>query len=260
MEEESTTEAENRAMTASQASKASSADYFGDSTLNLADFTYLEQENAVQGGVQQQEDDEQQASQEQTVDGQLVDESGLPLPRSPPPGNPEGFVTGRSVNLLNQPPEIRPSNVALAFNPHAESPSIRRTVGVNPGKSAPVSRQSLGGKAHLSPAPQPPPQPPPAETAHGTEGVGPGVNGTGTTTPVRTADFVNPAADLNRRIGAPGGTVGGMNRGPYRPPTAVGGVKRPTLADKSNNNIAQTDGSGGGDGKKPKMSPTTEAP
>ncbi|KAK3072858.1 DNA repair protein rad52 [Teratosphaeriaceae sp. CCFEE 6253] len=165
----------------------------------------------------------------------------LPLPRDPPPGIPDGFVTGRSAPLLQEPsdPNLVPSAAASAaakpFNPLAESPSIRRTFGVNPGKSAPVMRGALGSAA-----------------ASG--GAGPGMGngmakgsgsgGTGETMPPRTTNFVNPAADSNRRIGAPpaaGGFGGGRGSGAYRPPTAVG-VKRPPLSDVSNVHQNQMDG------------------
>ena len=176
----------------------------------------------------------------QNVDGQQMDENGLPLPRPPPAGHPEGFVTGRSVDLLSRPPDSRPPNASLAFNPHADSPSIRRTHGVNPGKSAPVSRQLLNGG---------PSNGQPANTAAPSPGPGNGMNGA--TTPVRT-NYVNPAADVNRRIGAPPGMAGATpNRGAYRPPT-MNGAKRPALADVSN--LQQLDGAA--EAKKPRVETT----
>ncbi|KAK5130475.1 hypothetical protein LTR08_001997 [Meristemomyces frigidus] len=154
-------------------------------------------------------------------------------PRMPPPDAPSGFVTGRSADLLNQPVDARPPNANLAFNPHADSPSIRRTQGVNPGKSAPISRANLTSAV-----------PPPGGAAPTTTTI---------TTPSRptTANFVNPSLDTSRRIGAPGfsgggGGGGGMgNRGQYKPPTSVG-VKRPALADVSN--VGNANGGQGFDG------------
>ncbi|EMC97132.1 hypothetical protein BAUCODRAFT_23503 [Baudoinia panamericana UAMH 10762] len=164
------------------------------------------------------------------VDGQHMDDQQMPIPRSPPPGFPEGFVTGRSADLLNQPSEARPVvGHAMAFNPHADSPSIRRTHGVNPGRSAPVARQALSGQAN-------------GQQGHASS-AGNGMNGA--VTPIRT-NFVNPSADLHRRIGAPAPPGGMTNRGAYRPPTAVG-VKRPPLADVSN--LAQNQVDGAGDGE-----------
>ncbi|KAK0912701.1 DNA repair protein rad52 [Friedmanniomyces endolithicus] len=128
------------------------------------------------------------------------DRASLPPPRDLPPGVPEGFVTGRAP-LLQQTSDARLPDTALAFNPHADSPSIRRTHGMNPGKSAPVTRTALVGNVAPSAA-----QPAMAG--------GNGLNGV--TTPVRT-NFVNPAADMNRRIGAPMPAGGGMsNRNAHR--------------------------------------------
>lgn len=175
-------------------------------------------------------------------------------PRMPPPGNPDGFVTGRNADLLNQPAGApRPAPSAIAFNPHADSPSLRRTQGVNPGKSAPVMRSAIvGGNAPNGPAQgvqQQPTQQRPQSPAPG------GPNGlNGATTPVRT-NFVNPSADPSRRIGMPPPAGGGVqNRGGYRPPVQAAGVKRPPLSDVSN--LQQLDGAG--DAKKAK--PDADAP
>ncbi|KAK0281202.1 DNA repair protein rad52 [Friedmanniomyces endolithicus] len=172
------------------------------------------------------------------------DRANLPIPRDPPPGVPEGFVTGRAP-LLQQTSDARLPDTALAFNPHADSPSIRRTHGMNPGKSAPVTRTAIVSNAVPS-AVQP------------AMAGGNGLNGlNGATTPVRT-NFVNPAADMNRRIGAPMPAGGGMsNRNAYRPPTAVG-VKRPPLADVSNVHLNQMDGAS--DVKKQKTEGSADVP
>lgn len=131
---------------------------------------------------------------------------------------PVGFVTARAAETLNQPADARPPTAhGLAFNPHAESPSIRRTQGVNPGRSAPIKRQQLGAVVN---APQ-----------------GPSNGANSNAAQVRT-DFVNPSADLSRRIGAP--MQMGNNRGAYKPPTAVkrsapgDASARSPLADVSN--------------------------
>lgn len=175
-------------------------------------------------------------------------EQGLPAPRMPPPGNPEGFVTGRSVDLLNQPPGARPPNSSLAFNPHADSPSIRRTHGINPGKSAPVSRQVVNGPGpangqHPPPPPVAAPGGPPQQAQQPIQSNG--LNGT--TAPIRT-NYVNPSADMNRRIGMPPSAASHtiQNRASYKPPTPM---KRPPLTDVSN--IQQVDGPG--DVKKSKL-------
>ncbi|KAK3670524.1 DNA repair protein rad52 [Recurvomyces mirabilis] len=179
-----------------------------------------------------------------SITGQDLDDRGLPIPRQPPPDIPAGFVTGRSVDLLNRPPDTRPTDAIRAFDPHAESPSIRRTHGVNPGKSAPVTRTALsttgatggGGGGGLPPGAQRAPI-----QAHA--GATTSANRSGT-------DFVNPSLDISRRIGAPQQAGGLSNRGAYRPPSAVVPVKRPPLADVSNL-PAQMDGPG--DAKKVKL-------
>ncbi|QIW98202.1 hypothetical protein AMS68_003720 [Peltaster fructicola] len=139
-----------------------------------------------------------------------------PPPREPPPDVPNGFITGRAVDLLDKPPEARPPTASMAFDPHFESPSIRRTQGINPGKSAPIKISTLNRQGPASGGLN-----------------GPAVN-------VHT-NFVNPSADPNRRVGMPQ-----PNRGAYKPPTTV---KRPALADVSNIQAAED----GPDLKKPKV-------
>lgn len=139
-----------------------------------------------------------------------------PPPREPPPDVPSGFITGRAVDLLDKPVEARPPTASMAFDPHFESPSIRRTQGVNPGKSAPIKISTINRQ---SPAPS-------------------GLNGPAVN--VRT-NFVNPSADPNRRVGMPQ-----ANRGAYKPPTTV---KRPALADVSNIQAAED----GPEVKKPRI-------
>jgi DNA repair and recombination protein RAD52 len=134
-----------------------------------------------------------------------------PMPTEPPAGIPAGFVTGRSAGFLNQAAEGKAVAPPAAFNPHVESPSIRRTQGVNPNKSAPIMRESLGNAL--------------ANAANG----GPQQNQQQSNGPNRS-NFVNPAVDPTRRIGMPGGG-GPPNRGAYKPPSAV---KRPALTDVSN--------------------------
>ena len=142
-----------------------------------------------------------------------------------PPDAPVGFVTGR----------VAGSKQVQAFNPHAESPSIPRTRGVNHAKSEPITRNVLaGGAAAAQGAP----------------------NEVPTGAPQQRTNFVNPAADMNRRIGMP---VGGMspmgNRGAYKPPTSLKRPApleqpaRPPLTDMSN--MQQVNG--GVDAKKPKV-------
>lgn len=170
---------------------------------------------------------------------------------------PIGFITGRAAELLqntegNGPAPI-PPNVP-AFNPHAESPSLRRTSGVNHKTSAPIPRDIAKlGAAALTNATiqqdggQPKPVAPLPNVGAPTGG-GPG-NGAFATRP----NFINPNADMNRRIGMPGGGVPSplANRTSYKPPGPAGGKRppeamagaRPPLADVSN---LPADGGGGG--------------
>ena len=102
---------------------------------------------------------------------------------------PVGFFTARAAESLQKGP-AQASNVP-AFNPHLESPSIRKTAGVDHSKTKPVRTESLGG--------------PPAVI------------------PPRT-NFVNPQADKTRRVGMPMGAASPLqNRGSYKPPQ----IKRP---------------------------------
>ncbi|EME83757.1 uncharacterized protein MYCFIDRAFT_214493 [Pseudocercospora fijiensis CIRAD86] len=155
-------------------------------------------------------------------------------PAQPPPGAPVGFVSGRAAD------GTRPGAPA-AFNPHAESPSIRRTNGIDPRVSAPIKRTQLGNQTSaISPAPLPNAansfQTGAAPPPHGLPRVG-------------ASNYVNPQADMNRRIGMPQqGRPGFQGANNYRPPTAV---KRPAMTDVTNTHMNQMDGAG--DPKKPKI-------
>jgi DNA repair and recombination protein RAD52 len=170
-------------------------------------------------------------SQEANANGQ----SGSNVPPA------AGFYSAKAVDILRENP-----NAAPKFDPHAESPSIRKTAGFDHTKSIPVSRPMLTGAS-------------------------PATN--------NTRDFINPTADVNRRIGAPGGSVIGspMGRGPstssYRPLTRPAGVgnngatpnptlKRPPLNDVTNATGADTPTSvvGPNDPKRPRVMNGGERP
>jgi DNA repair and recombination protein RAD52 len=131
---------------------------------------------------------------------------------NPPQGTPStGFYSARAVDLLRENPSSVPSG-APQFDPHAESPSIRKTAGVDHSKSIPIARPMLSG---ASPAP-------------------PNNNNS-------TRDFVNPATDMQRRVGAPGGGISSpVSRGPsvssYRPLTRPNidqrNVSNPAMANR----------------------------
>lgn len=152
-------------------------------------------------------------------------------PAQPPPGAAIGFVSGRAAE------HAQPT----AFNPHAESPSIRRTQGVHNGVSAPIKRAQL-------PNGQPVPQAVPS-TSGGLQSPGPntthGMPGRVSAAP----NYVNPTADMNRKIGMPGG--GMQNRGAYKPPSTT---KRPAMTDVTNTYGVD----GASDPKKAKVEGETE--
>lgn len=154
-----------------------------------------------------------------------------------PPGTPGmdgqappviGFFSARGVDMLRENPHSAAAN-APVFDPHAESPSIRKTAGVDHTKTLPVSRPMLAGGA--SPAPN------------------------------QSRDFINPSADMHRKIGVPGGAGSPMNRGPstssYRPLT------RPNVDTKATTNSPAASRGGFGppnvNGKRPPLNDVTNA-
>lgn len=128
------------------------------------------------------------------------------------PGPPAAaFFSARAVDMLRDNPNIPPT-AASQFDPHAESPSIRKTAGFDHSKSIPITKPMLAGAS-------------------------PAAN--------HTRDFINPSADMHRKIGAPGGAGIGspLNRGQttssYRPLT------RPNIDPR---NVAASNNKGGGPG------------
>lgn len=102
---------------------------------------------------------------------------------------PVGFITARAVESA---PNISGLPLkASAFNPHTESPSIRKTAGVDHTKTLPVGKDTVAA----SPIAMPP-----------------------------RSNFVNPQADKARRVGMPVGMASPLqNRSSYKPPQ----IKRP---------------------------------
>ena len=167
----------------------------------------------------------------------------LPIKREPVPPNQDnnvppgsqsvGFFSARVADTLRDNPNAAPLP-GSQFDPHAESPSIRKTAGVDHTKSVPITRPMLGS---ASPA-----------AGH-------------------SRDFVNPAADLQRKVGVPSGPPGGMgsplSRGPstssYRPLTrpnidpknapSPAAISRGTSVPPQNNQ----------NGKRPPLSDVTNA-
>ncbi|KAL1627629.1 DNA repair protein rad52 [Neofusicoccum ribis] len=159
--------------------------------------------------------------------------------QQPPQDAPVRFVTGRAAELLlkaeaaNRPPIQTPA----AFNPHAESPSLRRTTGIDHRTSAPVKKLAIVGQQ--------------TATNGGTNGT---INGGAFAKP----NFVNPQTDSNRRLGMPTAAQSPLaNRSMYKPPALKRPAEasaRPALTDMTN---ATGDGAiNGADSKKPRVDET----
>ncbi|KAI9801405.1 MAG: bifunctional chorismate synthase/riboflavin reductase [NAD(P)H] aro2 [Sarcosagium campestre] len=142
-----------------------------------------------------------------------------------PPQTPlaVGFVPAHAAPLLQKdlPLAALPANLAPAFNPHAESPSIRKTSGIDHSKSTPVNRDRISTHSHALHTPA-------AATTL--------LNGA--RTPIQhhqvqpsTTNFTNPHLDSTRKIGMPsgGGFSPVVNRHSYKPPGPATG-KRPIEA------------------------------
>lgn len=100
-----------------------------------------------------------------------------------------GFFTARAAETIQTTSSL--SSRASAFNPHLESPSIRKTAGVDHTKTKPVGREIVAAPPLSKPS---------------------------------LLNFVNPQTDKGRRVGMPiGATSASQNRNSYKPPQ----MKRP---------------------------------
>ena len=111
----------------------------------------------------------------------------------PPPGT--GFFSARAAAILPEGATTNPIPESVAqtlptFNPKLESPSIRKTPGIDHKGTRPVGLKQLAAS-----------QPPAAGAGRG--------------------NIVNPQMDATRRIGAPGSPSPMANRGQYKPPTVL---------------------------------------
>ena len=182
------------------------------------------------------------APQSRSSDDADISAAGLP-----PQG--AGFFSARAAAMVipsddttsvpdgAAPPPLPPN--LSAFNPNLESPSIRKTPGVDIKRSAPITRDYL-------------------KAAPGSSQVA-AAGGLGGARP----NIINPHLDATRRIGVPGagGTSPMANRGMYKPPSmkrpvdAGGGTangRTPLLDLPANGAIASGDG-GGGDVKRQRI-------
>lgn len=151
----------------------------------------------------------------------------------PPQGT--GFYSARAATVVSEitsTDAATPNNPNLPlFNPHLESPSIRKTPGVDHKSSKPLTKDLK----HLPASSQSPAAP----------GVRSGIG---------RGSILNPQVDSARQIGAPGMRAMSpmQNRGSYKPPTikrsldAEGGVNRTPLANlPANEPVVAGDESGG---------------
>jgi DNA repair and recombination protein RAD52 len=151
------------------------------------------------------------------------------------PSHGAGFFSARAAAML---PEGQTNEEAItpipnhlpAFNLHAESPSIRKTPGIDHKTSKPLTRDLKhvpGSTQPVAPSPGP-----------------------------RT-NIVNPQLDATRRIGAPGGMSPMANRGSFKQPlkrpvdSAAMGANRTPLTDLPPNGPIGADT--GGDAKRQRM-------
>ena len=167
-------------------------------------------------------------------------------PAQQPPSGEIGFFSAKGV--VNAPEGKDPDTMITAnaprFDPKHESPSIRKTPGIDHSSSKPVSRNGT----HVPPAS--------SQSNNGTSGhsngglTGPGrpggfVGGFKAPVPKRLhgSNVVNPHMNQARQIGAPGGGASPLaNRGQYKPP-----MKRPMTGDYQ----GQGQGPGPGPGRPP---------
>ncbi len=200
------------------------------------------------------------------------------------PNNAAGPVEGAgffSARVVNQLPEDLLSSQQFvpkanqAFNPRAESPSIRKTPGIDHSKSKPVGRngQHVAG---LTPGANNASRVSSSQSgavgnaAAGGQGSAvapgpvnrPGQFGSGPGAGTRS-HLVHPQLEGSRRIGAPMGAGSPLaNRNQYRPPTIkrpaqeAGGQTpgRPPLADVSTNNPPATNVGSGPEAKRQRTS------
>ncbi|RYC55062.1 hypothetical protein CHU98_g11148 [Xylaria longipes] len=166
--------------------------------------------------------------------------SGMNAPNGAP-HEPTTFFSARSIKDAPESAELGVAAIvergAKVFDPRAESPSIRKTPGIDHRSSKPLSRSGI----HVEPTKREPIQ------------QRPGLNG--------PPNVVNPSLSQMRQIGAPGGVGSPLgNRGQYRPPTMKrpapggpdGGGNRAPLTEVSTNGPPAAAGAAGVDAKRQK--------
>ncbi|OXV06860.1 hypothetical protein Egran_05379 [Elaphomyces granulatus] len=138
----------------------------------------------------------------------------------------KGFYSARAVDMLRENPA---APTAPQFDPRFESPSIRKTAGVDHSRSIPITKPMLAAS---------------------------------TSTASNNRAPVNPSTDMHRRVGAPGGggisnPIGrGQSTSSYRPLT------RPNTDTRNIGTGAALNGTNlgmGGNGKRPPLDDVTNA-
>ncbi len=183
--------------------------------------------------------------------------TGTPPPNGGP-SEPVAFFSARSVKSESAGlgVAIVATQGAALFNPRADSPSIRKTPGIDHQSSRPVAKNGQHVPPTKRELDQPrAPSPRPGNTGF-SSGSGMGIGRPGMGNPVG-----NPMLNHARQIGAPGGGGSPLaNRGSYKPPTvkrpapagAEGGNRTP-LTEVSTNSTVNTVGDGGTDAKRQKV-------
>lgn len=139
-----------------------------------------------------------------------------------------GFFSARAAEALKSNPMAL--KTAPQFDPRADSPSIRKTAGINHNASTPVLRKNVVAN------------PTAVTTAVGAKTAQ-------TNSPLSGREASNPPQDFGRRVGAPGGFNSPITRAQtssYRPP-----VRRPADNGAGTNNA---------NGKRPPLGDMTNAP
>ncbi|KAG6013413.1 hypothetical protein E4U54_006771 [Claviceps lovelessii] len=148
--------------------------------------------------------------------------SAMAAPTVPNAGAAETvtFFSARSVARSAEAKEPVLAN-SQVFNPKAESPSIRKTPGIDHSSSKPLARNGQHVAPTIATVTSSQSVPAPSSNTTSFTSVRPGG-------PVTRGSLTNPSLDHTRKIGAPGGPPSPLaNRGSYKPPT----MKRPLVGD-----------------------------
>lgn len=146
------------------------------------------------------------------------------------PSEPVAFFSARSVASASDQPGQgnNQSGPKQLFNPKAESPSIRKTPGIDHTSSKPLSRSGQ----HVAPPSSQSSGAQPATTSNSTP-----LRQSVSSSQLSRGNVLNPSLDHARRIGVPGGPGSPLsNRNSYRPPT----MKRPLGGEATGPNGSRT--------------------